>query len=87
VAADIGRNDGNGSTAAAKRLEGPEVVLLESYRIDELNTEAIARELNRLASFWHTGEIYVDTGGVGDMRLEDPANFGMRRPTGDEGRT
>jgi hypothetical protein len=44
-------NDGNGFTVAAKRLEGPEVVVLESYRLAEAGTETIARELNRLASF------------------------------------
>jgi terminase large subunit-like protein len=76
VGADIGWNDGNGFAVAAKCLEGPEVVLLEAYRIDELGTEGIARELIRLSRFWRASEIYVDTGGVGDMRLEDLANFG-----------
>jgi len=77
IGVDVGWSDGNGFAVAAKCLESPEVILLEAYRVPELNTEQIAGEIKKLRAFWGAGEIYVDTGGVGDQRLEDLGNYGV----------
>jgi hypothetical protein len=77
IGVDVGWSDGNGFCVAAKCLESNDIILLEAYRVGELGTKEIAQEILRLKAFWDAGEIYVDTGGVGDQRLDDLGNYGV----------
>jgi hypothetical protein len=77
IGCDIGWGDGNGFAVAAKSLRSRMVVVLEAYYLPELDTSQVADELLMLKAKWRAGEIYVDTGGVGDQRLADLENYGV----------
>lgn len=78
IGCDVGWDDGNGFSVAAKNMTGPEIYILESYYKPQLSTHQIAEELKALQSrHYNCGEIYVDTGGEGQRLLVDLMNFGV----------
>ena len=77
IGCDLGWGDGNGFAVAAKRLDSPEIYVLEAYYVPELGTHQIAQELERLRLKYRTGEVYVDTGGEGTRLLVDLENYGV----------
>jgi hypothetical protein len=86
IGCDIGWGDGNGFAVAAKSLTSRDVIVLEAYYRPELDTSQVAEELLMLKAKYRCGEIYVDTGGVGDMRLADLANYGVIAEPAGKGR-
>jgi hypothetical protein len=86
IGCDIGWGDGNGFAVAAKCMESPDIVVLEAYYLPELDTSQVAAELAKLRARYRCGEIYVDTGGAGDMRLADLANYGINAEPAGKGR-
>lgn len=83
---DIGWSDGNGFAVAAKSLFSRELYLLHAYYLPQLTTAEIAAELSRVSRAWHTGEIYVDTGGEGQRLLEDLVHYGVHAQPAGKGR-
>jgi len=77
IGCDIGWSDGNGFVVAAKSLESRDIIVLEAYYKPALDTSEVAEELATLRARYHTGEIYVDTGGEGGRLLADLENYGI----------
>lgn len=77
IGCDVGWGDGNGFAVCAKSLASRDIIVLEAYYRAELDTEQIAAELAMLRDRYHTGELYVDTGGEGGRLIADLENYGV----------